>query len=229
MEQIDTKKKKRGMNVYAFAGLWLLITFGTIAAMLNADIVDKPRSIELNETPVYTDAKKHTALEKPDMLYGAEEDEGDALPYNAYIPIRALCEIIKTGSPAELRKAFHPEFVESLFNKYSALIKLLGGERAAINSIIGLRLAPISSDIGEIARMSYNIDNFSKYSDAKVGEMNQTFLSNGLSISADGAYSISARVEFESDSGSRSEDICIVIFSENDVWYIDPYCLGLEF
>lgn len=243
MEQQSTKKhagnkkRKRGISVYTFAVLWLLITFGTIAAMYkqNSFIINKPRSIELvyeSEDPndsAYTDDKKHITIGKFDKLYGSELDDAETLPDDAYIPLRAFCEIIKNGSPEELRKAFHPVFVESLLNKYSALIKLLGGERAAIKSIIDVRLAPISSDIGDIAKLSFNVDDFSEYSDAKVDEMNQTFSSNGLSISADGAYRITAKVTFESDCGSRYEDISIVIFSEENVWYIDPYCLGLEF
>ena len=131
MEQQSTKKhagkkkRKRGIGVYTFAVLWLLITFGTIAAMYkqNTAIIDKPRGIELvyeSDDPndsVYTDDKKHITIGKFDKLYGSELDDAETLPDDAYIPLRALCEIIKNGSPEELRKAFHPVFVESLLNK----------------------------------------------------------------------------------------------------------------
>lgn len=243
VEQISAKNNavkqsgRRGMSVYIFAVLWLIITFGTITAMLKqtASIINEPRNIELmheSEDPnafTNTDGKKHTPIGNFDILYGSGSDDAAMLPEDAYAPLKALCEIIKSGSPDELGKAFHPEFIETLLDKYSALIALLGGERAAINSIIAVRLAPISADIGAIKKISYNIDAFGEYGNTEIDEMNRTFASNGLAIAADAAYCVTASVTFEGDASSRSEEVRIVLFSEDCVWYIDPYCLGLEF
>lgn len=229
--------QKKGMSVVLFSFLWLVITGGTVLSALHFGKLNH-LSHGLSEIKTeYVPAigskfiSNHfdwgdTPLEfESSFLNKARNDKKNNnanLPKSSLKVFESLCNLIMSGTEDELREVFPPEYVESLEDKYGAIINVVGGFDNAIKQIIKLNFGSMIEEIGSLRSVTYKIDYSERLHDESFKKTLADLKDAGVSCRIDAAYKIKLILIVYGDKGTNNLYYNCVLIKTGTDWFLSP-------